>query len=481
MKIVMLVNNNCLFDTRVIKEARSLAESGHSVSVLCLEDPLVAPVECKNGVTFIRFPKWRSIPSYLPTGNIPKATDELPRHVPRYLLKRSPFFSGALDWLRLKLKTVPMGHRRGVLPRERWGAVTPGKNHVRTLWGRLLFLQRQFMLFVLTPSGFEFLKYRKMFVEFIVKNNFDVIHAHDLTTLPAGVAAKRKSKAILIYDSHELEMHRHTPYSRQEKWLRQKVEAYCIRRADSVITVCKSIAKYLEEAYNISEPYVVYNGPDVKNFEQAPGDVRRAAELADKIPLGLYVGAVTLNRGLEYCVRALTHVPDMHLATVGPKRPHIVAALLREAEDLGVKDRLHLIDPVDPNQVTSFIRTADFALVPIQNVCLSYYFCLPNKLFESVLAGLPVGGARLVEIENFIMTTNTGLIMDETDPENISQVMTELYRRKNDFRPSPESHKAILDQYGWEKQKQTLTDIYQFVAIQRKMQKDVRFKGFWGS
>ena len=65
MKVAMLVNNPCVIDTRVIKQARALVDFGHSVTVLCLDDGTAPKYEVLDGVTYVRFLKWKSIPSYL--------------------------------------------------------------------------------------------------------------------------------------------------------------------------------------------------------------------------------------------------------------------------------------------------------------------------------------------------------------------------------------------------------------------------------
>ena len=57
--------------------------------------------------------------------------------------------------------------------------------------------------------------------------NPDVIHAHDLATLPAATAAATETGAALIYDAHELEAHRMTRAGFVDTWLRRRV--ICIK------------------------------------------------------------------------------------------------------------------------------------------------------------------------------------------------------------------------------------------------------------
>ena len=48
------------------------------------------------------------------------------------------------------------------------------------------------------------------------------------------------------------------------------------------------------------------------------------------------------------------------------------------------------------------LRGADLGVAPIENVCLSYYFCSPNKLFEYINAGLPVVASDFPEMRQVI-------------------------------------------------------------------------------
>jgi len=76
------------------------------------------------------------------------------------------------------------------------------------------------------------------------------------------------------------------------------------------------------------------------------------------------------------------------------------------------------------------LGAADCSVIAIQNVCLSYYYCFPNKLFESVLAGLPVAVADLLELRRFVDQYGVGLVMDETDPKAIAGAISGFFTKR---------------------------------------------------
>ena len=133
---------------------------------------------------------------------------------------------------------------------------------------------------------------------------FDIIHAHDLNTLPGGYWLARKVGAKLVYDSHELylDRNRSSEYSSFGKWLRKKLEKFLCRKSDLVITVNDSIAEILADRYEITKPTIVMNIP-VRKVSTALNEKNKDLRLLLNIQTGhkvlLYSGAITFNRGLE--------------------------------------------------------------------------------------------------------------------------------------------------------------------------------------
>ena len=69
---------------------------------------------------------------------------------------------------------------------------------------------------------------------------------------------------------------------------------------------------------------------------------------------------------------------------------------------------IHLHKKVPHNQVVNLIKSADVGICIIENVSLSDYYCLPNKLFEYSFAGLRVIGSDFPEISNYILSNKLG-------------------------------------------------------------------------
>ncbi|ODR97396.1 hypothetical protein AUC69_12350 [Methyloceanibacter superfactus] len=301
---------------------------------------------------------------------------------------------------------------------------------------------------------------RRVFKSDLIKFQPDIIHAHDLVMLPAGAVAAKALGAKLIYDAHELEVHRNTKTGPVDKWLRYYLERKHIKQCDAVVTVCDSIADYLAREYAIARPTVVMNAPDVEGGLPSDTDLRSSLGLSNDTPLAVYVGRITVGRGIEQIVDALQYLPAYHLALVGPVNKPTVDHAKQTAQALGMSDRLHIVPPVSPAMVVSFISSGDISLVPIQNVCLSYYYCLPNKLLESAIARLPVVVSNLPELKRFVEISESGVVMDETDPRGIARAIHDAYENRDRLRPDANRLRHAEEIYGWQRQKEALMALY---------------------
>jgi glycosyltransferase involved in cell wall biosynthesis len=76
-----------------------------------------------------------------------------------------------------------------------------------------------------------------------------------------------------------------------------------------------------------------------------------------------------------------------------------------------VCSRIHYHEPVSPSEVLNYAAEADVGLCLIEDTCLSYRYCLPNKLFESLLSGLPVLVSDLPDQAQVIRNYNAGWVL----------------------------------------------------------------------
>lgn len=233
------------------------------------------------------------------------------------------------------------------------------------------------------------------------------VWANDLDTLWPAVRAARRWGWQIAYDSHEwfteAEGLKGKPL-RKAAW--RLWEWRCFRHLDRMITVNEAIA----EAYRKQGLMV----------EVVPNVPERVAEAADPMPreeLGwptdkkvmLMQGAfMDRDRGALDAVRALVHLPEVHLALIGAGPEH--AAAMGVAEHWGVADRLHVHHRKPFDVLRRCTAAADIGLSLDRPTVDNFRFSLPNKLFDYLHAGLPVVCSDLPVAGRFVKEEGLGQV-----------------------------------------------------------------------
>ena len=289
----------------------------------------------------------------------------------------------------------------------------------------------------------------------------DIVHAHDLNVLP-GAVRTAGHRLPVVYDSHELWRHRNR--GGELRPLGRLADAYLerrfIHRAQIVITVSPAIGRWLQDHYHLKDAPLILRNVPVGRREVAEAPSLR--ELADARPherILLYTGGITTSRGLEELIDVLGDLPDdLLVVLLGYGRPDYIDELMTRARRLGVRDRIRKVAAVSPDLVPAVASQADLALVYIQPACLSYYYCLPNKLFEALQAGLPVVATDLPEMRAVLQAYGAGELCAVGDPAALAAAVAKVLAAPDVYRRGAE--RAALE-LRWDLEKERLLSAYE--------------------
>ncbi len=250
-----------------------------------------------------------------------------------------------------------------------------------------------------------------------------LVHAHDANTLPVATHVARRTGVPFVYDSHELWTHRNVSPDRPlAKRLEGPMERRGARRAAAVITVSPSIAEWLWLHYSLRErPTLVRNIPpfDERGLDASAGRLHELAGLPDEARIVAYCGGITFNRGIERVIEAVPHLaPGTHFVLLGEGTEVYVGGLERLIDRVGVADRVHFVGAVDSAEVSAALADADVSVALTQPTVLSYEYSLPNKLFESVHAGLPVITSNTKDAAAIVREYGLGGVVDPSASAN---------------------------------------------------------------
>lgn len=441
-RVAFLVNNPGWNDTRVVKTAQVMARSGFRCVVFgCDRSASTVRTLSVNGVNYVVLPlakgflasliasvfpetyvRFRSVPDLI---TLPDSADATTAE--RKADHQSPAYRNAHE--ALIQSTHATAGKANVESQPR---LSPVKRFVgmgiRLARFAIAMAGKPVRYFRIrlhpknSPIGVRLLlgSYLRSFLAVRQYGSFETIYCHELWTLQAGSLLRKfqPSSPKLVYDSHELELHRNNDWSQASNAQRTSVEARYIGDFDFVITVCESIGRFLEDTYGLRNVLVLPNAPLASGLEQ-PSGLPRLKQLLrlENTALAVYTGRVTTGRGLTQLIRILPTVKNMHLAIVGPRVQAVADEITLLADRESVAERVHFVDAVPAETLVWFISDADLAVVPIENVCLSYYYSLPNKIFEAAMAGLPVLASDLPELSKFIDIHEIGEVLDFNNME----------------------------------------------------------------
>ncbi|TXH02102.1 MAG: glycosyltransferase [Candidatus Moraniibacteriota bacterium] len=284
----------------------------------------------------------------------------------------------------------------------------------------------------------------------------DLVVCNDLETLPMGVLLRwfGKRGMRVVYDSHEFqtETRWQTPF---RKKLTRTVEGWAIRQADASIVVSPSISSEYARIYGIEPPSVVMNCPPLFSVRRT-GRLRRALGIPSSSLVFLYQGGLSPGRGVEETVEAFRGLQGNDRVAVfmgyGP-----LEGWLKDVEKQCTNVRL--MPAVPPEEVLEYTADADFGMCLIENVCLNYYYCLPNKLFEYLMAGVPVIVSKLFELDRFVARHGVGIVAEENNAEGIRCAVDAALAL--DREQLMEKVEAVKQQVSWESQENVWHGIMQ--------------------
>ena len=424
-RVLMLVGNDIRNDTRVLKTARALSEGGLEVTVIGYGSAGVREGFELGRVRMILVPV-------------------------RWDLR---------EGARRKHEALRATRVRGLrtLGTNAWRLIDGIRNRTSLLagWRRVL------------P---EIDDYELAFGPVVDALEWDVVHAHDvhLVGVASRAVQRRRSRgqhASWVYDAHEFVAGLSVYGSRT----RRKVAAYLslereyIGSAAGVLTVTQPLAEELQRRYKLATcPTVVMNSPVLgAGSSKVEVTLRASIGLADDVPLIVYSGAITAARGIQTAVAALPALPGVHLALVcvPSKEATQAGRLLAQATDLGVADRLHLLDPVRPEEVSAFVSSADVGLLPLRHFG-SHEVALANKLFEYLYAGIPVLVSDCKAQADFVRAHGVGAVHIADDAASFAAELLRMLARHDELAEVIANSPDLLEPYAWEQQEKALRNFY---------------------
>ncbi|MCA0986864.1 glycosyltransferase family 4 protein [Guptibacillus algicola] len=295
----------------------------------------------------------------------------------------------------------------------------------------------------------------KKVYEAALKVDADIYHFHDPELIPIGLKLKRKGKKV-VHDIHEDVPRQILEKQWIPKYLRKSIsvvferyEHYAAKKFDAVITatpyICERFKRIGSNAYNVN------NYPILSELYMDDSDWNQKKSAV------CFIGGITKVRAASEMVEAIGKT-DSLLILGG----NIAPVALRQdlEENIGWKN-VRDMGFVDRETVASVMSESLAGLVlyhPLPN----HINAQPNKMFEYMSAGIPVIGSNFKLWEDIIKGNDCGLCVDPLNPDEIAKAIEWITNNPQKAQEMGKNGREAIEQkYNWEKESETLIDIYQ--------------------
>jgi glycosyltransferase involved in cell wall biosynthesis len=282
------------------------------------------------------------------------------------------------------------------------------------------------------------------------------VNAHAWSILPLAALFKACCGARIVYDAHELETE--TGASPVQRRLAKFTEGALMGRVDALIVASESIRLWYDARFrhplqqrvrvvrNI--PHNSRPPPQKTRIFREKFDIRR-----DEI-LFIYQGVLGSDRNIEMLLRIFSRAAaDRHIVFMG------FGELEPRIREFASRCRsIHLHAAVPPDEVVAYAAGADVGIHIIDNSCLNHYYCLPNKVFEYMIAGLPQVVSDFPEIARVVGPHDCGWTVPVEEAGILALV--------NAITPAEIAQKganavSARSLYSWEAEEARMVEIYE--------------------
>jgi len=309
---------------------------------------------------------------------------------------------------------------------------------------------------------FYFNYWEKILTRHLEKNDYHILHLHDLPLAKTVYKFSKKYGSKFILDLHEnypalLNISPHTKKllgrlaHSNRQW--EQYEKQYIAKADGLVTVVQEMKQRIEPYANC-EIAVVENTPyldELKIYDFTPDN--------NFITL-VYSGGVAYHRGLQTVIDGLRLVikqnRKIRLFILG--NGSYESILKKQVIESELENNVLFFGWVTPEKMFENIYKSDIALIPhIKSVQSDN--SSPNKLFQYMFCGKPILASNCISVERVLNETKTGLTYIYNSPEDFKIKLLQLIEDRP-FDVYKMNGRKALEKYNWECSVIQLIDLY---------------------
>jgi len=253
---------------------------------------------------------------------------------------------------------------------------------------------------------------------------FDVVHCHDLDTLPIGFLLGVLKRRPVVYDAHEsftdmLAGSVPTPV----RHVLARIEDMLIRRCNLLITVGEKLRTHFEDR-GAMHAVVVGNWKRLDEFSRTEEQnlaVRRRLGIPEGSLIIVCITQFLSDRKIEELIGAVELEPDTYVILGGK------GVLESKISTWAARNRrLIPVGFVRGDEIAAYTCASDVVYYGFDPANPNARFSAPNKLYEALAAGKPLITGDFGEIAKVVRDADCGIVLPEYSVRAIQDAITAL-------------------------------------------------------
>jgi glycosyltransferase involved in cell wall biosynthesis len=301
-----------------------------------------------------------------------------------------------------------------------------------------------------------------------MKGTSGVVIVRDLPLVKAGIIVAKFRRSKVVFDMAECYPEMYESAAKfssrslatkilKSPWFAKKYEQNVVVRVDRILVMIQeSKDRLLSMGVDEEKISIVSNTPPIDKFKGTSHEHR-----GNQLRI-VYVGFLSKLRGLDLLIEGAAH----YIKTQGSAdaiRIDIIGKgaqkekLLALSKELGISDSVKIHGWLEQDQVDELMAQANVGALTYR-VCGHWNHTIPNKIFDYMLAGLPVLATEVIPIARILRETDSGLVCKDLDPIDIADKMALLRDPKRRTTLGENGQTAIKSKYNWENDSKILTE-----------------------
>ena len=260
-------------------------------------------------------------------------------------------------------------------------------------------------------------KYKKNLLKLIDKNNFDLVIAHEIKTLPLALRIAKGSPVIL--DAHEYSPNNFDDDFLWRFFLKKHFIWLCksyLPKIDKLVSVSPGIVDKYRSEFNTKSILLTNAANYFKSLKP-----KIVSETKIKI---IYHGLLSKSRRIDLFIEMMRYLDnDIYELTLmlvyGTYEKLLYKKLKKKAKGLNIKFE----KPVKRKNLIKFSNKFDLGLCFFQPINFNLKYALPNKFFELIQSRVAVVIGPDIEMSKYVKKYKIGIISKDWSAKSLANII----------------------------------------------------------